>query len=807
MARKLIIIFCLLFGALLPIYSQGVQSTISGYLYDVDSGEKLIGANIYVAALELGTSSNVYGFYSLTLSEGQHVLRVSYIGYQTQQLDVSLNGDLELNIGLSQESESLAEIEVVDKREDEAVESTRMGTISVPVAQIKALPALLGEVDVVKALQLLPGVQSGSEGSSGMYVRGGGPDQNLILLDGAPVYNASHLFGFFSVFNADAIRNVQLVKGGFPARYGGRLSSVLDINMKEGNLNEFHGEGSVSIVASKLSLEGPLNKGKTSFIVSGRRTYLDLLARPIIARQSEEDETGGYYFYDLNAKVNHTFSNKHRVFLSFYGGNDRFYFDYADSFDGGGESYSTKSSGGLEWGNLTSTLRWNWLVNKRLFANTTFMFSNYRFVIEADEEERRTSNSTDEIDRFLLKYDSGIRDINGKVDLDWIPNPAHYIKFGLGITRHRFSPGAFQAKVENSNVIDLDTLITPSGITFAQESFAYIEDDFIMGRRLKMNLGAHGSMFNVEGSSYFSIEPRLSARVLLTDRSSVKASFVQMTQYLHLLSNSGVGLPTDLWLPSTSRVKPQKSYQGALGYSQLIGRNDIEFSVEGYYKSMTNLIEYREGASFISLNENWQDKIEVGDGRSYGVEFLLRKNTGRTTGWIGYTLSWSDRQFDGLNFGKRFPYRYDRRHDLSLVYNRKWGEHRDFSLTWVFGTGSALTLPVGAFLASQDGVFDSNDLFRSFIEPVDYYDSRNGFRMAAYHRLDAALNFRKKTSRGERVISVGVYNAYNRRNPFFVNFDEQGSYDPETNQFESKTVLRQISLFPVIPSITYRRSF
>ena len=786
--------------------AQSNPATISGYLYDKDSEEKLIGANLYIADLEVGTSSNIYGFYSLTIPTGTHIVRISYIGYQTQQIEVQLSGDVELNIGLDQEGQSLAEVEVVDSRDDEIVESTRMGTVSVPVAQIKALPALLGEVDVVKALQLLPGVQSGSEGSSGMYVRGGGPDQNLILLDGAPVYNASHLFGFFSVFNADALRNVQLVKGGFPARYGGRLSSVLDINMKEGHLNEFHGEGSVSIVASKLSLEGPINKGKTSFIVSGRRTYLDLLAKPFIAANTEGDETGGYYFYDVNAKVNHIISNNHRLFLSFYGGNDRFYFNYKDEYGGGGTEFVSKEDGGLEWGNLTSTLRWNWLINKRLFANTTLMFSNYRFAIEAESEDTRTFEGETEIDRFLLRYKSGIRDYSAKIDLDWIPSPSHYVKFGTGTTRHRFSPGAFQLKLEETGSVNIDSLITPSLETTALESFAYLEDDFKINRRLKMNIGVHASMFNVDEKSYFSIEPRVSGRLLLTDKSSFKASFVKMTQYLHLLSNSGVGLPTDLWLPSTGKVEPQRSYQASVGYSQILPRGDLEFNIEGYYKTMDNLIEYKEGASFISLNEDWQDKIEVGKGESYGVEFLLRKNRGRTTGWIGYTLSWSDREFENLNNGVKFPYRYDRRHDVSVVYNRKWGENRDFAVTWVFGTGAALTLPVGSFVASRQGVFDNLGRFFD-LQTVDYYDSRNGFRMAAYHRLDAALNFRAKKKRGERVISLGVYNAYNRRNPFFLAFNENSSFDETTQEFRSTTELRQISIFPIIPSVSYRRSF
>ena len=435
-----------------------------------------------------------------------------------------------------------------------------MSSISVPIDQIKSLPAFLGEVDVMKVLQLLPGVQSGSEGSSGLYVRGGGPDQNLILLDGVPVYNASHLFGFFSVFNSDAINNVQLIKGGFPARYGGRLSSVIDISMKEGNMKEFHGEGSIGLIASKLTLEGPIAKEKTSFIVSARRTYIDLIARPLIKASTDGDETVGYYFYDVNAKINHKFSDKDRLYLSAYLGDDKGYSFYKDEYDR--TKYEEEVA--LRWGNITSALRWNHVYNPKLFSNLTLTYSRYRFNTLAEEKEE-TINSNGDKSSYYFKwlYQSGINDLAAKIDFDFIPAPNHYIRFGANAIYHTFSPGALNVKED----VVIDTTLGASK-TYALEYAAYVEDDFDITRWLKVNAGLHFSAFQVNDQWYTSLQPRLATRFLLTDELSLKASYVKMTQYIHLLTNSGIGLPTDLWVPATEKIKPQQAHQVALGLAR-----------------------------------------------------------------------------------------------------------------------------------------------------------------------------------------------------------------------------------------------
>ncbi len=773
-------------------------TTVSGYVQDAESGEKLIGANLFVPSLAAGTITNAYGFFSLTLPGDSASVRVSYIGYRTTVVSFTLAQDLEFNINLPPLRESLDAVEVVAEREELLVETSQMSKIDVPIVQIKTMPALLGEVDVLKSLQLLPGIQSGNEGSTGLYVRGGGPDQNLILLDGAPVYNASHLFGFFSVFNADAIRNVSLTKGGFPARYGGRLSSVVDINLKEGNLKEYRGEAAIGLVASRFTFEGPIQKDRSSFILSARRTYIDILARPIIALSEEEDVTAGYYFYDVNAKVNHIFSNDNRIFLSLYAGNDKFYAREKTGFDAGTFSEKAELDSGLDWGNITATLRWNHVFSNKLFSNSTLTFSRYQFDIDVEEQSTLKNAQGEQNELYAARYFSGIQDWSAKIDLDYIPTLRHYIRFGGSAIHHTFKPGASQIRAEITGEIPIDNTFRPSDEVQAVEWAAFVEDDAELTRSLKINLGVHVAGLAVNGTSYASVQPRLAARWLVHPDWSLKGSYVRMTQFIHLLTNSGVGLPTDLWLPATDRVKPQEATQYALGLAHT--RRDLNISVEGYYKNMSNLIEYKEGASFLGLDTDWQDNIETGDGVSYGMELFVQKKKGRTTGWIGYTLSWTERTFPNLNFGRTFDYRYDRRHDFSLVVAHQWKPNIDLSATWVYGTGNAITLPLASY---QTPIFIPGTPPGDFLTEGNYYGQRNGFRMAAYHRLDMSINFRKPLTKGERVWSIGVYNAYSRRNPFYISLDT--NFDAATNG--SERVFKQISLFPVIPSVSYRRSF
>ncbi|MBE9466772.1 MAG: TonB-dependent receptor [Bacteroidetes bacterium] len=764
---------CLVFG---KIFSQ--TYTISGTIEDAKTGEKLLGANAYDELTYKGTASNYYGFYSLTLPKGKIKFTISYIGYQSIQKEFFLNSDTVINLSLNPTIE-LKEVLVLDNAKTQ-VKSTRMSVAEIPIQTIKSLPVLMGEVDIIKSIQLLPGVQSGGEGMSGLYVRGGGPDQNLILLDGVPVYNANHLFGFFSVFNADAVQSLSLVKGAFPARYGGRLSSVLDIKMKEGNNKEFKGEGSVGIISSKLTLEGPIIDDKTSFIISGRRTYLDILSQPIIrytAKKNGYDKfIAGYYFYDLNAKINHKFSDKSRLFLSSYMGRDKAYFKVKDSE--GEQSFENNMD--LHWGNITTALRWNYIINNKLFSNTTITYSEYNLLTSIEMTEKQ-SNPTS-TDHFKVDYSSGIDDVAGKIDFDYIPNTNHYIRFGINNIYHTFNPGvsAFKYSAEQTSV---DTTFGNNAI-YSNEFSVYVEDDIKITGNLKANIGLHYSGFYVKDKLYHSVQPRLSVRYLFNEKLSVKAAYSVMNQYLLLLTNSSMTMPTDLWLPVTDKIKPQKSIQYALGTSYAI-TDDINISVEGFYKEMSNLIEYREGSSFFSISNDWEDKVVQGKGTSYGAEFFVQKKVGKTAGWIGYTLSWSNRKFEDINFGKTYPYKYDRRHDISIVITHKFSDNIDAGLTWVYGTGNAVTLATEQYVVKTDNGY----------EYVEHYEKRNGYRMAAYHRFDFSANFHKQKKWGKRTWSFGVYNAYNRKNPFFLNFEEDYNND--------RRVLKQYSLFPIIPSISY----
>lgn len=766
--------------------------TVSGTVKDAETGETLIGVNIFDKKNQKGATTNNYGFFSYTTMESEIELIFSYVGYDPKAINFNLGIDTLFTVELMP-SGLLNEVVIEGERSDPIQESTQMGAINVPLREIKNLPALMGEVDIFKVIQLLPGVQSGAEGASGLYVRGGSPDQNLILLDGVPVYNASHLFGFFSVFNDGAINNVELIKGGFPARYGGRLSSVIDISMKEGNMKEFKGEGSVGLIASKITIEGPIKKDKTSFLLSGRRTYLDMIARPIIKKSSEGRENVGYYFYDLNAKLNHIFDKKNRLYLSYYGGQDVAYSRFKNTWDQPEGVNTSNEEAGLGWGNNIAAVRWNHVFNQRLFANITGTFTQYKFRVFSDYESTFVSNAGNapEIDRYSSDYFSGIRDVALKADFDFIPNPQHYIRWGGSWINHRFTPGVF-ASTDNDRP-EIQEGGTPSD---SQEISLYMEDDFSVGDRFKFNAGVHFSGFLANTKTYTSLQPRFSARYLLDPESSIKISYVQMAQFVHLLTNAGLGLPTDLWVPSTDRIGPQESWQVSAGYFKKIGYG-LELSVEGYYKDMQGVIEYEDGASFLNTTQDWQDKVTSGEGRSYGLEVLLQKKTGKTTGWIGYTLSKTERRFDDINFGKWFPFRYDRRHDISVTAVHKLSEKIDISGTWVFGTGNFITVPTQRYQHSTTVINDSNVRYGGLY--VDYFESRNNFQMKSYHRMDLGINFHKEKKWGMRTWNISVYNVYSRLNPFYM--DISYNYDLQRNQ------LRQFSLFPIVPSVSYRFTF
>lgn len=762
-------------------FSQS-KHTISGYVTEKGSKENLPGVNIYYPKLKQGTTTNNYGFYSITLPSDSVELFFSYVGFKSKKLSCFLDKNQVFNIELA--PEELQEVVVTADQNKKVSDEAQMSTVDIPIEQIKQIPALLGEKDVLKVIQLMPGVQKGSEGSAGIYVRGGGPDQNLIILDEATVYNANHLFGFFSVFNGDALKSVELVKGGFPARYGGRLSSVIDLQMKDGNKEKIRGEAGIGLISSRLTLEGPIIKDKCSFLISARRTYIDALIYPFLKPEAR----GGYYFYDLNAKVNYVINDKNRLFLSGYFGKDKFYFR--------SKYENSESKAGLDWGNATSTLRWNHLFNSRLFSNASLIFTNYKLGITNTEKYGS--------DYFTLNYKSNIRDLGVKYNFDFLPNPDHYIKFGLNSTWHHFIP---QALVIKSSEPSNNTNTNSKAIeTF--ESGVFIEDDWRVSSKLRMNIGLRVSAFNSNGDNFFNPEPRASIRYLMGNDFSLKTSYALMNQYLHLLSNTGIGLPTDLWVPATNKTKPQQSQQVALGLAKDLSDKNLTITIEGYYKWMKNVLSYKEGASFFDINNNtsansnndWQNNVVAGKGWSYGAELLIQKKVGKFTGWIGYTLSWTWLQFDSLNFGEKFHARYDRRHDISLVGMYKINDHINLASTWVYGTGNAITLPLSSYAVEHNSPFiTTNTGFYPWPSSVNDYGKKNSFRMAPYHRLDFGIQFHKQHKYFEKIFEFSVYNVYSRQNPFF--------YYSEYSESARKNKLMQISLFPILPSVSWTFKF
>ena len=794
--NRSIFFFIAIFFWSIPGFSQEkVKHTISGYVKEKGSGELLPGASVAVPRLKTGTVTNNYGFFSITIPSDSIEILVSYVGYSPKAFRFNLNEDKELNIEL-ETNKNLKELVVVSSKTYQKIsDNSRMSTIEIPVHQIKEIPALLGEKDVLKVIQLLPGVQKGGEGNSGLYVRGGGPDQNLIMIDDAIVYNAFHLFGFFSLFNGDALKSIELTKGGFPSRYGGRLSSVLEMQMKDGDKETLHGEAGIGLLSSRLVLEGPIIKKKSSFLVSARRTYFDILTLPF----QPAGEKVGYYFYDLNAKANYEIDDKNKLFLSGYLGRDKFYFK--SSYGNGNTDI-----GKMSWGNATGTLRWNHLFNGRLFSNTSLVFSNYDFGIgqEADFDNQK----------YKLEYSSGIRDLSLKYDLDYRPSPMHTIKVGALFIRHIFTPSAV-VYVDNFAGIN-ENKKSQIG---SWENAIYAEDDIKIGQRTKVNAGLRVSHFAANKSNYVNLEPRFNALYMIKSDLSAKASYAVMNQYVHLLTNTGLGLPTDLWVPATDILKPQNSWQIAGGFAKDFIDKEVLLSIEGYYKESKNVISYKEGASFLEVtgdasaeqseNFNWEDNITAGRGWSYGAEFLLQKKTGKFSGWIGYTLSWTQLQFDELNFGKKFWARYDRRHDISLVAIWKIREMNDdrngitLSGTWVYGTGNAITMPVAEYNSPvhSPGISNGNNFFGNY---VSQYTGRGEFRMAPYHRMDLGLRITRKFNKYNRTVELSIYNLYNRFNPFFYYIGYEDSFGFGSSQ---KRVLRQVTLFPLIPSISYHIKF
>ncbi|QMU27797.1 TonB-dependent receptor [Adhaeribacter radiodurans] len=762
------LIFTLFLGCSVSIVAQN-QYTISGTLRAADTGEILIGASAFITGTTIGATTNTHGFYSFRVTPGTYTVQFSYVGYETITRQITLSRNLRLNMSLPLAGNQLKEVVIEGGSLREKFAGAQMSIEQLTAREAKLLPALFGEVDILKTLQLKPGVQSGGEGTSGLYVRGGGPDQNLFLLDDATVYNASHLFGFFSVFNSDAVRSVDLYKGGFPAQFGGRLSSVVDVKLREGDTKKFGATGGIGLIASRLTLEGPIKKGKSSFIVSGRRTYADVFTR--MANRANKDKEDynpipDYYFYDLNAKANFNLGPKDNLYLSGYLGNDIFGFRNSGfKFDFG-------------WGNKVASLRWNHAFNSNLFVNTTLSTSSYKYTI------------TNKLDIFSFNLRSDIQDYTLKTDLDYLPGNAHKLKLGAHYTYHKFLVGRFQAGAEDNS------FSLGAGSRYRGGEYGiYVADDWQPTPAWSFQYGVRLSGFLNQGTSFAALEPRAAVRYSLTENTALKASFTSMRQYIHLVSNSGASLPTDIWYPSNSTVKPQRSTQVALGWSHLFKGGEYLFTHELYYKWMKNQIDFKDGAQLF-VNDNLDKEFLFGRGDSYGSEFYLEKKTGRTTGWLGYTLSWSNRKFAEINNGKRFPTRADRRHDITAVIMHQLAKRWQITGTWVYGTGSAYSLPVGRFgLQGPPG---------EDISVVPVYLGRNQFRLAAYHRMDLGLVYKLRPRRGESDLTFSVYNAYNRRNPYFVYFDEIKIAETDIPQaYKAK----QVSLFPVIPSVTYNFKF
>jgi outer membrane cobalamin receptor len=682
----------------------------------------------------------------------------------------------------------IAGVKVVGRKKPPIQLTTQTSMNSIPMAQIKALPAIFGEVDVLKALQLLPGVQGGTEGSSGIYVRGGGPDQNLFLLDGVPLYNVNHLGGFFSTFNADAISNIDLYKGGFPARFGGRLSSVLDIRMKEGNNKEYHGEASIGIISSKLLLEGPIKKNKGSFIISGRRTYIDLLLAPLIKSQTNGNSSFGYYFYDLNTKLNYKLSEKDHLYASGYFGLDKFSVGNKDNFG----SSSDETKGGFDWGNYTGIVRWNHIFTQKLFGNASASISNYNFHVGF----ANTQISTNETTKTTADLNSGIRDYALKYDLDYLPNVNHSIKIGAGFISHKFTPSTNSISY-TSNGNGFDTALNNNNI-FAQELAAYLEDDYTITNKLKANIGVHFAGFNVQTNFYTGIQPRLSARYLLNDKYSIKASYSKMNQFINLLAFEGIGLPSDLWVPVTDKIKPQNSHQIAVG---IAGSPTpmFEVSAEAYYKTMQNVIDYKDGASFILNPQGYEELVEMGKGLCYGSEFFIQKKEGRLQGLLSYGLAWTKRKYETINNGNWYYYKYDRRHDFKIAAIYKLNDRWEISGDFIFNTGNWTTLPTTSFSSFTPNIKNASDFYDIQRQNVKYYPARNNYNMINTHRMDVSVRYFKKRKKYERIWTIGVYNLYGRKNPMFILEGTDNNGNP---------AYRQFSLFGfALPSIAWNIKF
>jgi outer membrane receptor for ferrienterochelin and colicin len=770
----------------MPVVGQK-NYTISGYVKDAANGEALTGASVYTKENMKGTTVNTYGFFSLTVPQGNYTLEIKFIGYENYSKSIVLSENYRLDVELVALSYQMDEVVISANRGDVNVSSTEMGTTELKIEVVKKIPSFFGEADLLKTVQLLPGVQSAGEGNSGYYVRGGGLDQNLILLDEAVIYNAGHLFGFFSIFNADAVRSAEMIKAGMPANYGGRLASVLDVSMKEGNMKKYEVDGGIGVIFARLNVQGPIVKNKASFLLTGRRTYIDQLMQPFLRKESPAKGLK-LYFYDLNAKMNWKLNDKHHLYLSGYHGND---------------SYGFKSTGGamyadFGWQNSSASFRWNYSINSKAFLNTSFIFSDYQYNINM------------EMDVYRLKMFSGIRDYTAKTDFTYLPIAGNILKVGGIYTFHQIIPNTYMMRATT------DLEIPKPPVFDTHEAAIYANDEIDLNDAIRFNIGLRASYFVHTGAftayhadefgrisdstiykqgekikDFLGIEPRLSMRFSIDKTLSVKISYMHNYQYLHQISMSNISMPTDMWMASTTDVKPQVGNQYSMGVYKNILNNSYEFSIEAYYKDMKNQTEYKQGYSPITEATKYTTQQYVqGDGYSYGVEFFINKTYGKFTGWIGYTLAWTRRIFPDLNNGKEFPAKNDRRHDISVMLSYDILPNLTTSLVWVYATGNTMTVPIGFYFIGYNLVTE--------------YSEKNAFRVPPYHRMDISINWTiKRTEHFEHALNFAVYNAYNRRNPFFISIGSSMDQD----NFNITNTAYQMSLFPIIPSISWNFKF
>ncbi len=780
MKPKILIIFFVVFLFIsTKIFAEPDKNvTLSGYITDIENGESLPGATIFIVGLNAGAASNNYGYYALTIPSGKQTIVFSYIGYTDIVVDIDLLHDTILNIELVSSSQLLNEVVVKGELTNANITNIQMSVNKISSKTIQSIPALLGEVDLVKALQLLPGVKFVAEGSSGLSVRGGSPDQNLILLDEATVYNAGHLMGFFSVFNNDAVKSVELFKGDLPSKYGGRLASLIDIRMKDGNTKEFHGNGGIGLISSRLMLEGPIVKDKASFMVAGRRSYADLFLR---LSSNEDMRDNILYFFDLNAKVNYTINKNNRVFLSAYRGKDVF-----------------KNPGfGMKWGNTTGTVRWNHVFHEKLFSNFTFIASRFSYDLGVPDGNETAFN-----------WGSSLTDYNLKSDFNWYFNPKNTITFGVSMLHHTFFPGSIEGTGEESFITKYEL---PNN--YALESAIYIGNEQKLSPVVVLKYGVRVSMFNNIGpatifnynnegnvvdsttyassdffNTYTGLEPRLGIVFILNEVSSIKASYSRNIQYIQQAQNSTAGSPLHIWFPASPNIRPQKGHQIAMGYFRNFSNGTIETSAEAYYKITDNAVDFIDHADLL-LNKYLEGEILLGKGWSYGLELMVRKNSGKLTGWVSYTLSKAIHKINGINNNNPYPAPYDRPNDISIVANYLLNKRISFSATWVYATGQPVTFPVGRFE------------YGNAIVPV--YTERNSYRMMDYHRLDLSVTYKGKNKPDKKwhnEFVLSVYNAYNNYNPYMINF--QNDIDNPGATYAEMTYL-----FGIIPSFTYNFKF